>query len=160
MFPLLLGVIVRPFFSMFGELFLGQYTVYEYASRPLIHPNVHTQNISDIVDTFDHTMCSQVATKSEFEDIAQIVASFGKEIVRCPHESPIVWLLMALYQIVAHALLLNLLIAMFSNTFNRVNQDAIIIWKFQRFDLLKSYHSRPAVVPPFNLIYHPIKLLM
>ena len=42
----------------------------------------------------------------------------------------------------------------------RINSDAALVWKFQRFDLLKSYHSRPALIPPFNLIYHPIKVIM
>ena len=38
---------------------------------------------------------------------------------------------MGLYQIIANALLLNLLIAMFSNTFDRINADAALVWKFQ-----------------------------
>ena len=54
-------------------------------------------------------------------------------MIRCPHGSQLVWFLMGLYQIIANALLLNLLIAMFSNTFDRINADAALVWKFQVF---------------------------
>ena len=33
LYPLLMGVLVKPFFSMFGELFLGEYTGYEYSGN-------------------------------------------------------------------------------------------------------------------------------
>ena len=33
LYPLLMGVLVKPFFSMFGELFLGEYTGYEYSGK-------------------------------------------------------------------------------------------------------------------------------
>ena len=67
---------------MFGELFLGENTAYEYNSRPLPHPNIQGLNFSQIVSDLDSTMCSRVATKSEYLDIQQIISQFDKQIVR------------------------------------------------------------------------------
>ena len=115
-----MGVLIRPFFSMFGELFLSENTNYQYQSRPLPHPNVAAVNITDTIKSFDQLTCSKVSTRSEFLQIEEFLQPLKKQVVRCPHESRLVWILMGLYQVVANALLLNLLIAMFSNTFNRL----------------------------------------
>ena len=55
-----MGVLIRPFFSMFGELFLSENTNYQYQSRPLPHPNVTAVNITETVKTFDQLTCSKV----------------------------------------------------------------------------------------------------
>ncbi len=73
------------------------------------------------------------------------------------------YLLTAIYMFLANILLLNLLIAMFSNTFNNVEQNANEIWKFNNFRLIYSYRLNelpniklwPAP-PPFNLINLPV----
>lgn len=82
---------------------------------------------------FEAMSCSQITQKSEFENIQRCLVAEGKDMIRCPHGSQLVWFLMGLYQIIANALLLNLLIAMFSNTFDRINADAALVWKFQVF---------------------------
>lgn len=160
-YPLLMGVIVKPFFSMFGELFLGENTGYKYTDNIDPHPNLTNPEVmSNLLPDWGNTVCSKISSRSAFEELENNLLAEGKEVVRCPHQSRLIWFLMALYQIIANALLLNLLIAMFSNTFDRINRDAALVWKFQRFDLLKSYHAKPAIIPPLNLIYHPIKWVM
>ena len=37
--------------------------------------------------------------------------------------------------------------------------DAALVWKFQRYDLLKTYHARSPLIPPFNLIFLPLNLI-
>ena len=58
--------------------------------------------------------------------------------------------------LIANVLLLNLLIAMFSNTFNRIEENANVIWKFQKFKIIFEYHTNDISVvpfaPPLNLI--------
>jgi len=34
-----------------------------------------------------------------------------------------------------------------------------LVWKFQRYDLLKTYHARSPVIPPFNLIMFPFQII-
>ena len=55
---------------------------------------------------------------------------------------------------VVSILLVNLLIAMFSNTFDRLQTDTDRIWKFQRYSLVCEYLSRPALPPPLILFSH------
>lgn len=43
-----------------------------------------------------------------------------------------------------------------SYTFQEVQDNTDTIWKFQRYELIKEYHSRPALPPPFILISHVI----
>ncbi|XP_040913185.1 transient receptor potential cation channel subfamily M member 2 [Toxotes jaculatrix] len=68
-----------------------------------------------------------------------------------------VWLtiiMLCIYLLFANILLLNLLIAIFNFTFQEVQDNTDRIWKFQRYELIKEYHSRPAAPPPFIILSH------
>ncbi|XP_070534853.1 transient receptor potential-gamma protein-like [Ptychodera flava] len=63
------------------------------------------------------------------------------------------YFLFAVYHIIAIVALLNILIAMMSNTYTRIEEDADIQWKFSRSNLWISYYEEDAsLYPPFNLI--------
>ncbi|XP_006766062.1 PREDICTED: transient receptor potential cation channel subfamily M member 5 [Myotis davidii] len=49
---------------------------------------------------------------------------------------------------------MNLLIAMFSYTFQMVQGNADMFWRFQRYHLIVEYQERPALAPPFILFSH------
>ncbi|KAL9987179.1 hypothetical protein ACROYT_G001438 [Oculina patagonica] len=66
----------------------------------------------------------------------------------------LVTVIMALFLLVANILLLNLLIAIFNNTFSNVQANSNQIWKFQRYQLIMEYAHRPFLVPPFIIINH------
>ena len=51
-------------------------------------------------------------------------------------------------------LLINLLIAMFSNTFDRLQTDTDCIWKFQHYSLVCYHLTRPTLPPPLIIISH------
>ncbi|XP_071947981.1 short transient receptor potential channel 4-like [Antedon mediterranea] len=62
-------------------------------------------------------------------------------------------LLYATYHVIAIVVLLNVLIAMMSNTYTRVEMDADIEWKFSRSKLWMSYFDElGTTAPPFNII--------
>ncbi|XP_027006707.2 transient receptor potential cation channel subfamily M member 2 [Tachysurus fulvidraco] len=63
-------------------------------------------------------------------------------------------IMLCVYLLFANILLLNLLIAIFNYTFEEVQGNTDIIWKFQRYELIKEYHSRPALPPPFVILSH------
>ncbi|XP_045910552.1 transient receptor potential cation channel subfamily M member 2 isoform X2 [Micropterus dolomieu] len=68
-----------------------------------------------------------------------------------------VWLtiiMICVYLLFANILLLNLLIAIFNFTFQEVQDNTDRIWKFQRYELIKEYHSRPAAPPPLIIFSH------
>ncbi|XP_072167495.1 transient receptor potential cation channel subfamily M member 3-like [Diadema setosum] len=63
-------------------------------------------------------------------------------------------LIMGIYLLIANVLLINMLIAIFNNTFQRVQENANEIWKFQRYRLIMEFSERPFLPPPFILIVH------
>uniref|UniRef100_A0A8C3ARZ7 Transient receptor potential cation channel, subfamily M, member 2 n=1 Tax=Cyclopterus lumpus TaxID=8103 RepID=A0A8C3ARZ7_CYCLU len=63
-------------------------------------------------------------------------------------------IMLCVYLLFANILLLNLLIAIFNFTFQTVQDNTDRIWKFQRYELIKEYHSRPAAPPPFIIFSH------
>jgi len=62
---------------MFGELFLGENTGYKYTD--MVDP--HEKNISEI-SNFDNTVCSKLASRSEFEKLQNAFFKQGKHVVR------------------------------------------------------------------------------
>ncbi|CAM5174068.1 unnamed protein product [Eretmochelys imbricata] len=71
----------------------------------------------------------------------------------------LVLVLLVIFLLVANILLLNLLIAMFSYTFAKVQGNSDTYWKSQRYSLILEYHNRPALAPPFIIISHLHQLL-
>ncbi|XP_021537037.1 transient receptor potential cation channel subfamily M member 4 isoform X1 [Neomonachus schauinslandi] len=71
----------------------------------------------------------------------------------------LVVLLLIIFLLVANILLLNLLIAMFSHTFSKVQGNSDLYWKAQRYCLIREFHSRPALAPPLIIISH-VRLLI
>nr|XP_014980030.2 transient receptor potential cation channel subfamily M member 4 isoform X9 [Macaca mulatta] len=71
----------------------------------------------------------------------------------------LVVLLLVIFLLVANILLVNLLIAMFSYTFGKVQGNSDLYWKAQRYRLIREFHSRPTLAPPFIVISH-LRLLL
>ncbi|XP_033123700.1 transient-receptor-potential-like protein isoform X2 [Anneissia japonica] len=64
------------------------------------------------------------------------------------------------YHIISIIVLLNLLIAMMSDTYAKIENDADIEWKFARSKLWLEYFDNDKVVPPpFNLIPRPHRIV-
>nr|CBN81358.1 Transient receptor potential cation channel subfamily M member 4 [Dicentrarchus labrax] len=78
----------------------------------------------------------------------------GEEPCRVLYSNWLVVILLVVYLLVTNILLINLLIAMFSNTFSEVQANSDIYWKFQRYNLIVQYHSRPSLAPPFIILSH------
>ncbi|XP_023375936.1 transient receptor potential cation channel subfamily M member 4 [Pteropus vampyrus] len=71
----------------------------------------------------------------------------------------LVVLLLVIFLLVANIVLVNLLIAMFSYTFGKVQGNSDLYWKAQRYSLIREFHSRPALAPPLIIISH-VRLLL
>ncbi|XP_055987569.1 transient receptor potential cation channel subfamily M member 5 [Sorex fumeus] len=80
----------------------------------------------------------------------------GQDSASCPNlfANWLVILLLVAFLLVTNVLLMNLLIAMFSYTFQVVQGNADTFWKFQRYHLIVEYHERPALAPPLILFSH------
>lgn len=86
------------------------------------------------------------------DNITRIEA--GAEPCRVTHSNWLVVILLVIYLLVTNILLINLLIAMFSYTFSEVQAHSDIYWKFQRYNLIVEYHSKPSLAPPFIIFSH------
>ena len=60
--------------------------------------------------------------------------------------------LLVVYIILLNILLVNLLIAIFANTYENVESEADIIWKFQRYRLVNEYFHRPFLPIPLSVL--------
>uniref|UniRef100_A0A3P8XFZ6 Transient receptor potential cation channel, subfamily M, member 4a n=1 Tax=Esox lucius TaxID=8010 RepID=A0A3P8XFZ6_ESOLU len=78
----------------------------------------------------------------------------GAEPCTSTYANWLVVILLVIYLLVTNILLVNLLIAMFSHTFSKVQEHSDTYWKFQRYNLILEYHSRPCLAPPFIILSH------
>uniref|UniRef100_A0A8C4RL88 Transient receptor potential cation channel subfamily M member 3 n=1 Tax=Erpetoichthys calabaricus TaxID=27687 RepID=A0A8C4RL88_ERPCA len=76
------------------------------------------------------------------------------ELPPCKTGAWIVPAIMACYLLVANILLVNLLIAVFNNTFFEVKSISNQVWKFQRYQLIMTFHERPVLPPPLIIFSH------
>ncbi|XP_065109447.1 transient receptor potential cation channel subfamily M member 4-like isoform X1 [Paramisgurnus dabryanus] len=83
----------------------------------------------------------------------------GEEPCRDTTHNWLVVILLVVFLLVTNILLVNLLIATFSYTFSKVQERSDTYWKFQRYNLIVEYHSRPTLAPPFIILSH-INLLI
>ncbi|XP_069033770.1 transient receptor potential cation channel subfamily M member 4a [Embiotoca jacksoni] len=78
----------------------------------------------------------------------------GAEPCLSTYANWLVVILLVIYLLFTNIVLVNLLIAMFSHTFSKVQERSDTYWKFQRYNLIVEYHSRPCLAPPFIIISH------
>ncbi|XP_065327652.1 transient receptor potential cation channel subfamily M member 4-like [Pelmatolapia mariae] len=104
---------------------------------------------SSIEEEMDGTMGKELICT---ENVTLIES--GEEPCRNQDSNWLVVILLVVYLLVTNILLINLLIAMFSYTFNKVQEHSDTYWKFQRYNLIAEYHSRPSLAPPFIILSH------
>ena len=80
----------------------------------------------------------------------------------CPLESGIwfSYISLMIYMVIANVLLINLLIAMFSSTYERVEENTDQIWKYQRYRLVNEYTDGRIFPPPINFIDYVVYLFI
>lgn len=77
---------------------------------------------------------------------------------RCPQTNQFNSPILAAYLILTNVVLVNLLIAMFSYTFQRVQDNSETIWKFNRYALVYEYYDRPMF--PIPIVLHFSRILV
>ncbi|XP_076466189.1 transient receptor potential cation channel subfamily M member-like 2 [Babylonia areolata] len=74
------------------------------------------------------------------------------EWVRQPRSHPLVPLLLCIYLTLANILVINLIIAQMTNTFEQIQRKLKTVWNHQMLTLVLEYSLRPALVPPLSLL--------
>uniref|UniRef100_A0A8C6FTN2 Transient receptor potential cation channel subfamily M member 5 n=1 Tax=Moschus moschiferus TaxID=68415 RepID=A0A8C6FTN2_MOSMO len=145
------------FFLFFLSVWLVAYGV---ATQALLHP--HDGRLEWVFRRVLYRPYLQIFGQIPLDEIdeARVNCSVNPLLLEgspsCPnlYANWVVILLLVTFLLVTNVLLMNLLIAMFSYTFQVVQGNADTFWKFQRFHLIVEYHERPALAPPFILLSH------
>ncbi|XP_063413010.1 transient receptor potential cation channel subfamily M member 3-like [Mytilus trossulus] len=77
---------------------------------------------------------------------------------RCAENNQFNSLMLAVYLILTNILLVNMLIAMFSDTFQKVQDNSEIIWKFHMYALVHEYYDRPMF--PIPIVIHLCRIVV
>ncbi|KAI8514539.1 Transient receptor putative cation channel sub M member 2 [Branchiostoma belcheri] len=135
---------------------------YGIASQSILYPN--ESRVETVLRGIFHKAYFQIYGELFLEEImndrftceANDSLAIATNQQRCPSEAGtyVVPVLLGLYMLVTNVLLLNLLIAMFGYTFEKVQENTDKIWKFQRYDLIKEYSDRPPLAPPVIIFSH------
>ncbi|XP_052100146.1 transient receptor potential cation channel subfamily M member-like 2 [Mytilus californianus] len=75
------------------------------------------------------------------------------DIERCNQYDWVLIVIAAIYMLISNLLLVNLLIALFSYRFERVQEISEKLWRYLRYELIMDYRDRIPV--PFNLVIRP-----
>uniref|UniRef100_A0A452RVY4 Transient receptor potential cation channel subfamily M member 3 n=1 Tax=Ursus americanus TaxID=9643 RepID=A0A452RVY4_URSAM len=111
----------------------------------MIYGEVFADQIDLWLMEVDPSPCGQNETREDGKII---------QLPPCKTGAWIVPAIMACYLLVANILLVNLLIAVFNNTFFEVKSISNQVWKFQRYQLIMTFHERPVLPPPLIIFSH------
>ncbi|KAK3091338.1 hypothetical protein FSP39_019071 [Pinctada imbricata] len=79
------------------------------------------------------------------------------DLERCAEKDPTVPIVSAIYMLISNLLLVNLVIAMFSYTFDAVTANAEKLWRFQKYVVITDYEEK--IPSPFNLLLRLYQIL-
>ncbi|XP_062589311.1 transient receptor potential cation channel subfamily M member-like 2 [Saccostrea cucullata] len=106
---------------------------------------LYGESFSDFLQGEDLSDCTNITSVWEADP----------SIDRCPQEDWTVLAVSAFYMLFSNLLLVNLVIAMFSYTFERVQNNAEKLWRFERYTVINDYDWR--IPSPINLIFLPYR---
>ncbi|XP_037339129.1 transient receptor potential cation channel subfamily M member 3 isoform X2 [Pungitius pungitius] len=152
------NIFFMPYWMIYGEVFADQID----HSRKLKHRlNEKLWLADNYLRTYGtwrssapshNAQCSQTPTPC-----GQNITTEDGGVVALPACKTGAWIvpaIMACYLLVANILLVNLLIAVFNNTFFEVKSISNQVWKFQRYQLIMTFHERPVLPPPLIIFSH------
>ncbi|XP_051516233.1 transient receptor potential cation channel subfamily M member 3 isoform X3 [Myxocyprinus asiaticus] len=147
------NIFFMPYWMIYGEVFADQ--IDHVNSRKLQH------KVNEKLWLVDNYVRSQGTGRSSgpshIAPCGQNITTEGGVIISLPPCKTGAWIvpaIMACYLLVANILLVNLLIAVFNNTFFEVKSISNQVWKFQRYQLIMTFHERPVLPPPLIIFSH------
>ena len=83
--------------------------------------------------------------------------SGGKVDLNCYSPAPII--LLGIYLVISNILLLNLLIAIFGNTLNKIEYSSNRQWAFSQYGIVQEFYYKPILPAPLNILCHIFHML-
>ena len=102
--------------------------------------------------TNEKNYCSTAQTRTLLQDEYLI----DSEIFRCPEYHTFLSVINVIYVGATNILLLNLLIAMFTYSFDRVQKNTagdMDRWNTLKYSLIKEYYHKSPIIPPFRKVF-------
>ena len=124
------GIFTKSYMHLFGELFYDDYDTEEINRHP-------------------YRQCRYYKNRTEFDNRSD------PNLERCPDLSNVMKVLLFAYMFLGNVVLLNMLIAMMSNTYNvisDINTNAHHRWYLKKLRITITYLEKSAWIPPFNII--------
>ena len=129
-FNLVFSVLWRPYVNMFGELDLDG-LVGDINEGYCAYNKRHNRSVS----------CTNARTTYNCLDDSY-----------CYANKIVILIFLGVYMMLVAVMMLNLLVAVFTFTYEQINSNSDKIWKYQRFDLVHEFKMRTAFPVPFNTI--------
>ncbi|XP_063431693.1 uncharacterized protein LOC134714381 [Mytilus trossulus] len=102
------------------------------------------------LDTFsENSTAPCTSIQSEWEN--------NPDIERCNQYDWVLLVIASLYMLISNLLLVNLVIALFSYRFERVQENSEKLWRYLRYEVIMDYNSR--IPAPLNIIIRPLDIL-
>ncbi|XP_076855123.1 transient receptor potential cation channel subfamily M member 3 isoform X3 [Brachyhypopomus gauderio] len=152
------NIFFMPYWMIYGEVFADQ--IDHVNSRKL--QNRLNEKLWPVENYIRAQGTGRSSGPSHIAPCGQNVTTEDGAIVALPPCKTGAWIvpaIMACYLLVANILLVNLLIAVFNNTFFEVKSISNQVWKFQRYQLIMTFHERPVLPPPLIIFSHMTMVL-
>ncbi|VDI40591.1 Hypothetical predicted protein [Mytilus galloprovincialis] len=102
------------------------------------------------LDTFsENSTAPCTSIQSEWEN--------NPDIERCNQYDWVLLVIASLYMLISNLLLVNLVIALFSYRFERVQENSEKLWRYLRYEVIMDYKSR--IPAPLNILIRPLNIL-
>ncbi|KAL3314908.1 Transient receptor putative cation channel subfamily M member 2 [Cichlidogyrus casuarinus] len=143
---------------------------YAVASHSIAYPNgiytndsmkneftVHQKTISEILFTMYKQAYFQMFGDFGLDNLQGVDDECDKQ--RCPTKTArwLVPIMLGVYVLLTNILMFNLLIAMFSKTYEEIESASTYYWNYQRYQMIAEYVHRSPLVPPLIIIWHMIE---
>ncbi|PAA64338.1 hypothetical protein BOX15_Mlig022043g1 [Macrostomum lignano] len=159
-----------PFLYILFILMIGFGVVFQ----ALLYPptNFGTSSLSP-GDTDNGTEAQEIAVRMFRTTFFMIVGEYGLDDKTnlcsspdakedCVHETGsllVTNIFMVIYIVIVQILLLNVIVAMFSETIDAVNRESTAMWQFEKYDLTQEFFMRSKLPPPFNVLLELRRLI-
>ncbi|XP_062504046.1 transient receptor potential cation channel subfamily M member 1-like [Corticium candelabrum] len=106
---------------------------------------------------FDHMNGESVENCGSIDHVNETTTG---DYTMCPQKEWVASILLAVYVTVTVIILLNLLIAIFNDTYRSIQKEARLLWKFERYKAVVSYINKSSVPHPLvwlAFVYHMLR---
>ena len=157
------------FFLLMFALFLFAFGI---AFHALVHPDPSGKKIwhldsDQTFDIFKHLIyIPYFIIFQQYDDLSKqienctknyTVADYQAGQAKCSHLAAVFYIV---YVLVTSLLLVNLLIASFSSSYEQVAKDARKTWLYYRFEVIEEYINKPTLPSPFIVFNHIFRLIV